>query len=112
MGNFSGDSSDQGVTEMSVAEFRRLGLLQELNRRFLHPIGLGLEVVVISENEQRFGRIWDYRSDPEGLKYLDSDISVTSIAIYDSMLETKRPVRVEVIGGVVQEVTAPASPEE
>jgi len=30
---------------MEVSEFRRLGLLQELNRQFLHPLGLALEVI-------------------------------------------------------------------
>jgi hypothetical protein len=34
---------------MSVKEFREAGYLQELNRRFLHPLGLALEVVVNEE---------------------------------------------------------------
>jgi len=34
------------VERIDVAEFRRVGYLAELNRRFLHPLGLALEVVV------------------------------------------------------------------
>jgi len=53
---------------MTVAEFRELGYLQEVNRRFLHPLGLALSVAVDSETgEESFGGIWDCRDDPEGL---------------------------------------------
>jgi len=31
---------------ISLEEFRKLGYLQELNRRFLHPLGLSMEVKV------------------------------------------------------------------
>jgi hypothetical protein len=57
---------------MSVAEFRERGYLQELNRNFLHPLGLALEVVVVDGHE-RFGEVWDYRDDPEGIVYADFD---------------------------------------
>jgi len=51
---------------LSVKEFRELGYLQELNRRFLHPLGLALEVVLQENGQEYFGRIWDNRDDPEG----------------------------------------------
>jgi hypothetical protein len=54
---------------MTVAEFRRLGYLQELNRLFLHPLGLALEVVLDGDGAARFGSIWDARNDPEGICY-------------------------------------------
>lgn len=53
--------------KMSIKEFRELGYLQELNRRFLHPLGLGLEVYISSDGQERFAEVWDYRDDPEGL---------------------------------------------
>lgn len=55
--------------KMSVKEFRELGYLQELNRRFLHPLGLALEVVVEKDGSERFGEVWDSRDDPEGFVY-------------------------------------------
>ena len=32
--------------KLSVMEFRDLGYLQELNRQFLHPLGLSMEVML------------------------------------------------------------------
>ena len=69
------------VKTMSVKEFREFGYLQELNRLFLHPLGLALEVEVDPETgEERFGRIWDYRDDPEGILYGDDIISTPEFA--------------------------------
>jgi hypothetical protein len=55
------------LKKMSATEFRRLGYLQELNRRFLHPLGLALEVVVDEDGQESFGEVWDCRDDPEGV---------------------------------------------
>lgn len=57
------------VKKMSVKEFRELGYLQELNRRFLHPLGLALEVVLEKDGSERLGEVWDSRDDPEGMIY-------------------------------------------
>jgi hypothetical protein len=53
--------------KMSAREFRDLGYLQEVNRVFLHPLGLALEVVVEEDGSARFGDVWDERDDPEGI---------------------------------------------
>lgn len=58
----------QGINTISVKEFREKGYLQELNRQFLHPLGLALSVEVEDDTES-FGPIWDYRIDPEGLRF-------------------------------------------
>lgn len=57
---------------MSVKEFRELGILQELNRAFLHPLGLALEVVVHDDGHEELGRIWA-TDDPEGFAYEKTD---------------------------------------
>lgn len=63
------------INYMSVAEFRRLGYLQEVNRRLLHPLGLALSVNVNEDTgEETFGPVWDYRDDPEGIRYDDIEI--------------------------------------
>lgn len=61
---------ENDIKRMSVKEFRELGYLQELNRQFLHPLGLALEVVIDNDTgNESFGEVWDYREDPEGITY-------------------------------------------
>ncbi len=57
------------INRMDVKTFRELGYLQELNRQFLHPLGLALEVVIDDTGNESFGGVWDYRDDPEGISY-------------------------------------------
>jgi len=59
------------IKRMNAAEFRNLGLLMEVNRMFLHPRGLALEIVVEEDGSMRFGEVWDYRDDPEGIAFAD-----------------------------------------
>ena len=47
------------------------GLLFEINRKILHPLGLALETVVHEDGTVEFGQIWDARDDPEGMLYAD-----------------------------------------
>lgn len=55
---------------ISVKEFRELGLVQEMNRRFLHPLGLAMEVTIDDKTgEETIVRFWDNREDPEGWNY-------------------------------------------
>ena len=63
------------IRYMPVKEFRREGYLQELNRQFLHPLGLALEVIVEDDGSETLGGIWDYRSDPEGIRYAEIDLA-------------------------------------
>ena len=57
---------------LSVAEFRKEGYLQELNRQFLHPLGLALEVIINDDGTESFGEVWDNREDPEGMIFDDT----------------------------------------
>lgn len=57
------------IKRIDIKEFRESGYLQELNRKFLHPLGLALEVVVGENGNERLGGIWDYRDDEEGIHY-------------------------------------------
>lgn len=91
------------INHMTVKEFRELGYLQELNRRFLHPLGLALEVVVDSETkEESFGNVWDYRDDPEGIIYASGIIDAEKAArIYDEETNLEF-TRLAKLGFVVQ----------
>jgi hypothetical protein len=57
------------INRIDIREFREAGYLQEVNRQFLHPLGLALEVVVDDDGTERLGGVWDYRDDPEGIYY-------------------------------------------
>ena len=55
--------------KMTPKEFHQLGYLQELNRQFLHPLGMALEVIIEENGDIAFGKVWDYRDDPEGMTF-------------------------------------------
>jgi len=87
---------------IDIAEFRRLGYLQELNRRFLHPCGLALEVVIEEDGSEAFGGVWDYRDDPDGMLFADGEIDRVKVATVQAEIEKHRAVREAECGDVVQ----------
>lgn len=86
------------VKKMSASEFRREGYLQELNRRFLHPLGLALEVRIHSDGSESFGEVWDCRDDPEGMTFAPGVINSANAARIADELEEKGQVRMERLG--------------
>lgn len=121
------------VKRMNVREFRERGYLQELNRRFLHPLGLALEVVIercgcddgeIEEGpagatwtaicptcdgtgkRERLGGVWDYRVDPEGIFYADVDPEdlAGKFAYIENEIAARRRARVTALGYWIQPV--------
>jgi hypothetical protein len=92
---------------ISLEEFVKFGYLQELNRQFLHPLGLAMEVVYdAAGNCVGISGIWDYRDDPEGIIYhesvLNSEDSQRKAERVREELEEKGAVRQERFGFVVQ----------
>ncbi|MCA1027055.1 hypothetical protein LCM23_13215 [Cytobacillus kochii] len=59
------------IKRIDVKEFRVKGYVQELNRQFLHPLGMALEIVIDEDGNESLGGIWDYREDTEGILYAD-----------------------------------------
>ena len=57
------------IKRANIKELREMGLIHELNRLFLHPMGLALEDVISDNGEEKLGGIWDYRDDPEGIMF-------------------------------------------
>lgn len=108
------------ISVMEVEEFMKVGLLQELNRQFLHPRGLAMEV---REDEgpnggkfYSFGRIWDYRSDPEGVVFgegvLDTPEARSKAERVQRMFWDKRDVRIKSLGWPVQPIPGLDEPDE
>lgn len=60
---------------LSLDDFVDSGLLQEVNRQFFHPRGLALEVSPGDSPTRFVARVWDERSDPDGMRYADGVIN-------------------------------------
>ncbi|MHA2067232.1 MAG: hypothetical protein ACXABY_22925 [Candidatus Thorarchaeota archaeon] len=89
------------IKRMSVKEFRAGGFLQELNRQFLHPLGLAMETIVDEETkEESFGLVWDYRDDPEGMLFAEIDLEKCN-KVY-ALWQEKAASRQKQFGWVVQ----------
>lgn len=87
---------------MSAKEFRETGLLQEINRQWLHPRGLALEVVVDVDGTERFGEVWDDRDDSEGWVFADSVSLPENSALAEMSAPVKGEARMAAFGWVVQ----------
>jgi hypothetical protein len=59
----------EDIKKIDIKEFREKGYLQELNRRFLHPLGLALSIIINDDGTEVLSDIWDYREDEEGIYY-------------------------------------------
>lgn len=89
------------IKYIDIKEFREQGYLQELNRKFLHPLGLALEVRVDENGKETLGRVWDYRDDPEGMNFGDG-IDVHKALAIEHLWHAKAVTRLKTLGYVVQ----------
>ena len=92
------------VKHIDIREFREIGFLQEINRQFLHPLGMALEVVVDDDGTERLGGIWDYRDDTEGILFGDSVLDAKKAENVQRLMAEKHPTRKKLLGFVVQPV--------
>lgn len=93
------------VQRIDPEEFRSEGYLQELNRRFLHPLGLAFEVRVVDGRAVEFGGVWDYRDDPEGIVY--GEVDPEKVQRVDALWRERKPKREAALGFFVQAEPAP-----
>lgn len=94
------------VKYIGAAEFAAEGYLQEVNRRFLHPLGLALEILVDGDGVTTFGGVWDFRDDPEGMNFGDTDNPerLAKKQNIDRLWDERRPEREAALGYMVQPV--------
>lgn len=90
------------MKKITAAEFRDAGYLQEVNRRFFHPLGLAMYV----DPETDEMGVFDDREDPEGWYFgstpehpLDLRPKAASVAAIE---EQRRPARLQALGYWVQ----------
>lgn len=92
---------------LSLQQFKDLGYLQEVNRRFFHPLGLALAVMVNQETGkvERLGPIRDARSDFQGVVFANdgkSMIDVGKAMDIDREWEIRAATREKALGFMVQ----------
>jgi len=103
-----------GISQMkhiNIAEFRSEGFLQELNRQFLHPLGLAMEIAVDDDGNESISGIQDHRDDPEGVIYdiasSDSDrirkFSENEMKVMKELLK-HAPARTKLIGSPIENI--------
>ena len=90
------------VKRIDIKEFRANGFLQEVNRQFLHPLGLALEVIIDEKSNESLGGIWDYRGDPEGIIFAKNTIKKENINYVKKLRDSKSKKRIEILGSVIQ----------
>lgn len=96
------------IKRIDIKEFQETGFLQEVNRQFLHPLGLALEVIVDNDSgEVKLGGVWDYRDDPEGMYFADDTIDSQKVVNVRALWDEKERARIERFGWVIQPDTNP-----
>lgn len=94
------------IKHMPVKEFRAEGYIMEINRRFLHPMGLALEVTVDNKTgEESISGVWDYRDDPEGVAYAEGELDASDFLrahALQLLWEQRRPSREAGLGFMIQ----------
>lgn len=91
---------------IDIKEFRELGLVSEINRQILHPLGLALSVTVEDDGAEFLDGVWDYRSDPEGFIFGDEmmeEVTAKAHKVHE-LFNERAPVRAEALGFVIQPV--------
>ena len=91
----------EGLKRMDIKEFREMGLLVEINRKFFHPLGLALEVIIDDDGNEKLGGIWDYREDAEGMLY-GEPLPIEKIKKAQAFINKKHKQRQNELGFVYQ----------
>lgn len=85
---------------INVNEFRQEGFLQEVNRTFLHQLGLNLRPCLSDDGTSFI--IEDHRDDPEGCMFAPGVIDPKKRDNVKHIKESKREARFEAVGGFTQ----------
>lgn len=96
---------------MPINDFRRLGYLQEVNRRFLHPLGLALIAGNDEEGNWSITGVWDSREDSEGIYFGLNDTTESRLERFqlnkefiDSELNKRIKAREEKLGFIIEPI--------
>jgi len=91
-----------------LEELLDMGLIFEINRQILHPLGMAIAVELDPDDpefESKFAGVWDSRDDPEGFLFGD-DLMEEGLKKFQDYMEqegfTKLEKRKQLLGYVVQ----------
>jgi hypothetical protein len=85
---------------MDIKEFWDQGWVHEINRLFLHPVGMALEVQIDDTGVCTLGGIWDYRDDPTGIQF--EKIDQDKVERVRAIMMEKHPQRQSQLSYVIQ----------
>jgi hypothetical protein len=79
------------------------GYIQEANRRFFHPLGLALAVLVETDGRYSIAGVIDARGDPEGFSFerTAGELGPKAAAV-EAELAARSPARLAALGYIVQ----------
>ena len=95
----------QDIKYADIKELRKFGYIQEINRQFLHPLGLALEISIDKNGNESLGGIWDFRDDPEGMVF--GHINGLKIRRVRKEQRRRAKIRQELLGYVIQKKDFP-----
>jgi hypothetical protein len=90
---------------LSTTDLRDGGYLQEVNRRFFHPLGLALEATLgpkalITSGDLCVFTVQDHRADPEGVIF--GDVDPAHVVRIDAEWKQREPVRETALGWMIE----------
>jgi hypothetical protein len=97
------ERGDHPIGYMSIDEFQSLGLLHEINRLILHPIGVALEIDGV-DGFRYISGVWDGRDDPEGIWFGRDSLSPDKARQAAEVYAARGGPRLAALGWVVQPV--------
>lgn len=83
---------------LSADAIRELGILQELNRLLLHPIGIAAEVNL----EDGTLRMQDHRDSPDGVIYAEGVIDWRKSHAFSELAKARMEARTATLGFLIQ----------
>jgi hypothetical protein len=96
---------ESNFKSMDLKEFRENGYLQELNRRFLHPLGLSLALSFDENGDYEIYGILDGRNKPEGfhMDYKNSDEfekiqQLSKEEFIEKEIQSRKEIREKILG--------------
>jgi hypothetical protein len=90
---------------IDLRQFVDFGFLQEVNRQFLHPLGLSLAVEKDAKGGARFVGILDSRDDPEGFIFgFFNDDDLAKAEQVAAVREEKAAARMANLGFIVEPI--------
>lgn len=96
-------AAEEGPHHLTLWEFVELGYLQELNRQFLHPLGLSLSFRTdVLRHRATFMGITDHREEPDGIVFADGVTSVEKAARIGEEQRIRRAAREQALGYWIQ----------